>query len=331
MLTDERFSTEGLLRKLNDMKIIDTILKSKYFLEQPPVLIDIGASGEINVKWKQIAPYSICIAFDADDRDFRYNENDGSGYKKLITINRIVTSGSEGKTDFYLTSSPYCSSLLKPDMHKLKPWIFSALFEVKKVTQLSTISLTKALEQAGVNYIDWFKSDTQGTDLRLFKSLPSSVISQILAAEFEPGIMDAYEGEDKLYMVMKEMHERAFWLSSMQVKGTQRLSYSYAETSGSLFRNRLIRKSPCWAELTYLKQNLPQSERDVLLLCVFALLEKQYGFVLEVLDLAMDQFRNPIFESVKKAVMKKLGNEKFKVPLVVLKSKINNFFSNIHD
>jgi hypothetical protein len=167
--------------------------------------------------------------------------------------------------------------------------------------------------------------------LRLFKSLPSSIISEILAAEFEPGIMDAYEGEDKLYMVMKEMHERAFWLSSMQVKGTQRVDFSYLEKTGSVFRNRLIRKSPCWAELTYLRQHLPKSERDMLLLCVFALLEKQYGFALEVLDFAVEQFRDPIFDNVKNMVLKKLKTEKFKVPLVILKNKINNFFSNIHD
>ena len=50
------------------MKIIDQILRSEHFRDQPPVLIDIGASGGIHSKWKYIAKYSYCIAFDADDK-----------------------------------------------------------------------------------------------------------------------------------------------------------------------------------------------------------------------------------------------------------------------
>ena len=50
------------------MKIIQKVLESVYFENKPPVLIDIGASGEINAKWKAIASYSVCIAFDADER-----------------------------------------------------------------------------------------------------------------------------------------------------------------------------------------------------------------------------------------------------------------------
>ena len=30
------------------------------------MLVDVGASGQMHKKWKQIAPYSVCLAFDAD-------------------------------------------------------------------------------------------------------------------------------------------------------------------------------------------------------------------------------------------------------------------------
>src|SRR3989337_1340495 len=106
------------------MKIISAILQSEYFRDRPPILIDIGASKEINQKWKAIAPYSTCIAFDADDRDFQISEVTNSQFKRLITFNRIVTDESTISLNFYLTKSPYCSSLLKPDMEKLKPWVF---------------------------------------------------------------------------------------------------------------------------------------------------------------------------------------------------------------
>lgn len=201
------------------MRIIDSILSSSHFEAKPPVLIDIGASGEINTKWNKIAPYSICIAFDADDREFRVTENTVSGYKKLLVINRIVTATESEFTDFYLTSSPFCSSLLTPEMEKLEPWLFKSLFEVEKTVQLQAITIQQALMQSGLSYIDWFKTDTQGTDLRLFLSVAEEIRQNILAAEFEPGIIDAYAGEDKLFTLMKEMPESGFWLSSMDVKG----------------------------------------------------------------------------------------------------------------
>lgn len=311
------------------MKIINTILESEYFSTEPPVLIDIGASGEINKKWEAIAPYSHCIAFDADDRDFQINEVTNSRYKKLISVNRIVTADANVHPDFFLTVSPYCSSLLKPDKEKLKPWVFHSLFEVEKITALPAVTLQESLSQASINYIDWFKTDTQGTDLRIFKSLPTSIANSILVAEFEPGIMDAYQGEDKLYMVMQEMAENNFWLSSMDVKGTQRLNDNYVSVIGASNTKRLIRKSPCWAEVTYLRQPFRGSERQLLLLFVFALLEKQYGYALEIADYAIKQYKEPLFMKSKKAVLKKLGADKWKVPVVIMKRQINKLLSKI--
>jgi hypothetical protein len=313
------------------MKIIGTILRSKFFQDQPPVLVDIGASGEINSKWDVIASYSICLAFDADDRDFQFSENVNGVYKKLITFNRIVTAEPLAETNFYLTSSPYCSSVLKPENEKLKPWVFKDFFRVEKMAVLPAITVAQALQQAGIQYVDWFKSDSQGTDLRLFKSLPGEIASKVLAAEFEPGIIDAYEGEDMLSAIIWEMHNDNFWMSSMEIKGTQRLHAEYAQTMNSFVRRRVLRNSPCWAEITYLRQKFPDNERQLLLLYVFALVEKQFGFALEIADYAITQFKEPLFEECRKAVLKKLETEKLKTPLVFFKKQFNKFFSAIHD
>ncbi len=312
------------------MQIIDTILSSPIFEKQPPVLIDIGASGEINAKWKPIARYAICIAFDADDREFNVSETTAGGYKKLITVNRIVTASPTNTADFYLTGSPFCSSLLPPRIDKLAPWVFQSLFNVTKKIQLPAVTVAAILQQAKIDYIDWFKTDTQGTDLRLFLSTPPSIKETILGAEFEPGIIDAYEGEDKLYSILQALPEHGFWLSSMDVKGTQRLNASYIQQLGNFAAPRIIRRSPCWAELTYLRNNFQTSQRNLLLLFVFACLERQYGFALEVADFAMQQYNDPLFVASKKAILKKLSVEKLKVPLVMAKKKFNQLFANIN-
>ena len=313
------------------MKIIQKILKSDFLKEQPPVLIDIGASGEINARWKEIAPYSICIAFDADDREFHITEQTNKSYKKLITFNRIVTATPEDQANFYLTHSPFCSSLLEPDTEKLKPWIFSELFKIEKTSKLPAITIESALQQANITYIDWFKTDTQGTDLRLFRSLPGQLKAGIMAAELEPGILDAYKEEDKLFSVMQEMQKSGLWLSSMTVKGTQRLSSDYAGNFGKFISKRLIRTTPGWAEVTYLRSLSPLPPRQILLLYVFALIEKQYGFALEVIDFATQQHSIPLFAECRAAVLKKMMSSRMNIPFVILKRQINKLLSKIHD
>jgi hypothetical protein len=312
------------------MKIIDTILQSSFFKDQPPVLIDIGASGGIHPKWKTIAKYACCVAFDADEREFQISEEINKDYKKLIHINRIVTALPSGNVPFYLTQSPFCSSLLEPDEEKLRPWLFKSLFEVKKITSLPAVTLAETLQSAAITYVDWFKVDTQGTDLRLYKSLPQKIRETILLAEFEPGILDAYKGEDKLYSVMEEMQTQGFWLSSMNIKGTQRLQNSYSAQIGNFLSERIIKTSPGWAELTYFRKPGNLSFRSLLLMIIFALLERQYGFALELADYGKQQFQDPLLDECRKAVLVKIRKEKRKIPLILLKRKINKLFAHIH-
>ena len=61
-----------------------------------------------------------------------------------------------------------------------------------------------------INKIDWFKTDSQGIDLRLFKSLNIEIQNKVIVAEFEPGIIDAYKNEDKLYRLVGYMSNQEF-------------------------------------------------------------------------------------------------------------------------
>ena len=312
------------------MKIIDRIMRSEYFRDLPPVLIDIGASGGIHSKWKYIAKYAHCIAFDADDREFQISEDINKDYKKITKINRIVTTLPSANANFYLTQSPFCSSLLEPDAEKLQPWLFKPLFEVKEITSLPAVTLSETLQSAGISYIDWFKVDTQGTDLRIYQSLPEEIRKTVLFAEFEPGILDAYKEEDKLYSVMQEMHSQGFWLSSMNIKGTQRLQNNYADQIGSFLSERIIRTSPGWAELSYFRNPEGLSRRNLLLMIVFALLEQQYGYALELADIGRKQFQDSLLDECRKAVLDRIQREKMKIPMILIKRKINKLFSGIN-
>lgn len=310
--------------------LIEKILQRKEFIDQPPVLIDIGASGAIDAKWKAFAKHSICLVFDADDREFNYLTKGKSGYKKLHVFNCIVTDTELNQTDFFLTSSPFCSSVLHPDNKSLEVWSFAEKFSVEKKVKLKARSLSSLLAELNIKNVDWFKTDSQGTDLRLFLNIEESIRDKCIAAEFEPGIIDAYVGEDKLFKVFEVMNRPNYWLADMVVKGTQRISPSELDT---ISKNKLMKKliaesmkvSPCWGELTYLNTfNNSFSIREYLLGWIFSTVMEQHGFSYHLALNAKELFEDSIFDELAAKSKSKILSSVYKLkfyPAVIGKLK----------
>ncbi|SFQ05402.1 methyltransferase, FkbM family [Pseudarcicella hirudinis] len=297
--------------------MIDKVLNQPEIQQEPPILIDIGASGKIHKSWKSIAKYSICIAFDADDRDFGHVKEESKNFKKLYIYNCIVSDKKTSESDFYLTKSPHCSSLLAPDPDSLQDWSFAPLFNVDRIAKIRTIDLPSVLKELNIQKVDWFKSDSQGIDLRLFKSLGDELTKNILVAEFEPGLMDAYKGEDKLHSILCHMENtKKFWLSDLVIKGSQRISENRLN---NVFRSLPLRKlfnavgktSPGWGEMTYINnfkdENL--SKRDFLLGWVFSSIQQQNGFAYEIAENGYEIFQEDLFKEMSQYSKSKLKKE----------------------
>jgi len=267
--------------------------------ETPPVLLDIGASGDIHKEWRSIAKYCICLAFDADDRDFNISEKDNQGYKKLYTINRVVSDKNIKKHDFYLTKSPHCSSSLKPLNNSLKDWNFSYLFEIVDEVKVPSCTLSDVLKDCNLDRIDWYKSDSQGTDLRIFRTLSRDLQKKMLVCEFEPGIIDAYTDEDKLISLMKYLENLPFWVCDMVIKGSQRIKIEDRNNLSYFQRKHIssfLKFSPCYCEISYISDFSEFSEiRSTLIGWVFAIIKKQYGFALHLARLGKENTNDDIF------------------------------------
>ncbi len=272
-------------------KLLSQIFELEELQDQPPVLIDIGASESIHKYWKQISNYSICVAFDADDRELGYTEKDTGDFKKLYVFNCIITDSDKDTSDFFLTESPYCSSTLPPFNEKLERWAYAEKFKVVNEIKINSKNLMSSLGELNISRIDWFKSDSQGIDLRLFKSLSEDIRNEIIVAEFEPGLIDSYKGEDKLSELIKYFETEEFWLSDFKVKGSQRITQKQLEEN---FSSKLFKKlaqfshkmSPGWAEIIYIKEfgESPDSIRELILGWVFSTILDQHGYALLLTD-----------------------------------------------
>ena len=190
-----------------------------------------------------------------------------------------------------------------------------------------------AMQGAGLNYIDWLKIDTQGTDLRIFKSLPDDVQRSVLVAEFEPGIIDAYKGEDKLFEIMRHMRE-GFFMSSLEVKGVPRLKSSLVTGSGLQQRAKrgAHKVAPGWAEVAFMNLLGNSSDsRGYQLQFVFALLEKQFGFAAEVAERGKNSTGEELFDELGRYAQKKLSKASYQWPLVGMRNRFVRAFNAVFD
>ena len=297
-----------------------------------PVLVDVGASGEPPKIWDPIATYSIYVGFDPDARevpDLPQNK-----FYKSTVINRAVIENDLSKeANFYFTKFPYCSSTLKPNSQSLSHFLFSDLFIVEKETKVQSTSLNSVVNELSLPTIDWLKIDSQGIDLRIFAGLKDEMRSKILAIDIEPGLIDAYEGEDLFVDVHKRLTQEGFWLSTLNVGDAVRMrksSLAYlSEVKNEIKINlaeQTLKKTPVWCEARYLRTvaSLVQnnlSKNEFVLLWLFSTLDHQMGFAL---DLALEYKKlfgtDNIFESMFEETVKRIRLSQQRTFLGMIKS-----------
>jgi hypothetical protein len=226
--------------------------------------------------------------------------------------NALVAEEPAPATRFYLTRSPYCSSRLPPRTDRLADYAFAPLFDVERVVELQAVDLPSVLGQLGLERIDWLRVDSQGTDLRLLAGL-GRLVSKLLVVELEPGLIDAYEGEDKLADVLRFVDEHSFWVSALRVQGSQRLPSALAEERLTPRERKhlslLLEPAPGWAELECFndfKDPEAVGKRELLLGYAFAALRRQHGFALELAVRGRERFGDPFFARLEQYALRSL-------------------------
>ncbi|MGB7341790.1 MAG: FkbM family methyltransferase [Phototrophicaceae bacterium] len=265
------------------------------------VLVDVGASGEPPKIWKQIGSSSTYVGFDPDEREMIEVHSDF--FKRHIIINKAVMPNA-GHVKFYLTQSPYCSSTLPPDLTSLQDYIYSDLFVVTSEATVSATTLDDAIAVHDLKQIDWLKTDSQGIDLQIYKSMSDQLRNKVMALDVEPGLLHAYQGEDLFPAVHMELLNNGFWLSGLQTEGTIRMKRKTMHDL-NLQEDTIIKASkmaPGWLEARYLRtldwlETHEMSRREYMVLFVFSVMQRHYGYALDILQQYQDLFgEDPILK-----------------------------------
>lgn len=289
------------------MTLVDRVMLSPELREAPPVLVDVGAAGGANPVWARIARYSIGVGFEPDARDAESAAGVG-GFKRWVFCRGLVApdAGEGASLPFHLTRAPHCSSLLEPLGDGVREWAFAELFAPDRVVSAPAITLRAGLAQHGLDRVDWLKCDTQGLDLAIFKSLPGDWRERVLAVDLEPGIIDAYHGENKAWQTLRDMEEEPFWLAQLEPgqapRGTRAALEEAAGPLCGRWVARLAPSAPVFVNLRYLRDVGRARERlgrrEYLLGWVFADLLGQHGHALAVARAGAERFGADLFEEM---------------------------------
>ena len=152
-------------------------------------LIDIGAAGDIEPRWKSFEKNLYYVGFEPDEKsrnEILNRENFCLSYK----IYPFALGSRITETEFYICKSPGVSSILKPNVEFLRHFPKSDRFQILTEQQVSL----KKLDDIQIDKIDFIKIDTQGSELEILKGAPLA-LSRVLGLEIEVEFSRMYLGQ----------------------------------------------------------------------------------------------------------------------------------------
>ena len=131
-------------------------------------IIDIGTN--LGIDFKNYPLKSNIYSFEPNPICYNYLKENFKNYSNLKLFNSAV-GDLKGIYQFNLTKDTYSSSLLELN-EKYKN---NNVLSFSETIMIDVINLNDIIEEENINQIDFYKSDTQGYDLKILKSLGENI------------------------------------------------------------------------------------------------------------------------------------------------------------
>jgi FkbM family methyltransferase len=168
------------------------------------ILLDIGAAGDIQPRWKKISKFLNYIGFEPDIRSYELLKQQTNTCSDFRIINSAVWD-TEGDLSINFCNKPMVSSHYYPNYDFLKRFSENERFEI-----VSKVSIqTKRLDDQDIQEIDFVKLDIQGGELAALKG-GSSLLEDCLGVEVEVSFISQYIGQPLFGEICSFLSERGF-------------------------------------------------------------------------------------------------------------------------
>ena len=295
------------------MSISKKISEHGIFKKRPMLFMHLGSAGSNFKVWSDVSHNSILVSIDGNKSSLVNKKV----FKKYVS-DRSIISYKNGKSIFYETYDPDCSSLLEPDETYFKNWYFSHRFKVKKKRLVKTISINDFLKKKKIEYIDWFIIDVQGLDLKIIKSLKSKIRNNISIIDIEPGFFSFYKKADKISDVFKFL-SKTFEFNDMKFGYNFKVNNKNISNFEKKILFNLNNPTKVYTNVVFLNKSLDL--RSVLLKVFYLVKNDKLFEAREILkkcykkDKHLDEIYNKIDSKIKYKKIKFL----FYTPIILLK------------
>lgn len=170
-------------------------------------LVDIGAAGGLQDRWKPFSGFVDLVAVEPDPRAKESIEKlESTSLRSLHRVNSPLAS-THRELNFYLCKHPRQSSVLKPNGKHFAKYNDGHKWNVEKVENMSAITLDSAL--ASKIQPDFLKLDTQGSELDILQGATATLRS-CLGIEVEVEFREMYQSQPLFGDVSKFLIDNEF-------------------------------------------------------------------------------------------------------------------------
>jgi len=209
---------------------------SKILKNNALVLIDIGAAGEIQPRWRQITPLLNYIGFEPDERSYKEIKDKETSCNTYKIYNSAVWS-YDGKLPINFCRKPMVSSYFKPNREFVDRYADSDRFDILSSEE---VNITR-LDNFDIEYADFMKLDIQGGELEALKG-GEKLLSNCLGLEVEVEFLKMYESQPLFGDICKFLDAHGFeFIDFTSIDRWERKKPGFGQ---SVFADALFLKSP---------------------------------------------------------------------------------------
>ncbi len=192
----------------------------------PLVVVDVGASGGVDLGWRALPNDALVLAFEPDEEECERLSRLAPGTSgPRVEYVPLALGRERTRAPFYETHRAYCSSNLRPMQEMWERFPSLAAMALESVSEIELVPLDEWCRDRGVNHIDFIKLDTQGSELDILHGA-RQILNSTLIVEIEVEFNPLYENQPLFGDVDAHLRSRGFELWTLD-------SVNFCELAGS--------------------------------------------------------------------------------------------------
>ena len=175
-------------------------------VNNPLMIVDVGASGGIQPRWAKFTSFYKGILFEPDSKEYDILKSKSG--QNLIVLNSAL-SDSNKEIDFFLCEKQEASSIYLPNTDFLNKFPDANRYNVTKKIGINTDTLDNQLRKNDIVEVDFIKIDTQGSELPILKG-GLCYLERTIGLELEVLFSPLYKNQPSFNEVDNFVRKRGF-------------------------------------------------------------------------------------------------------------------------